>query len=90
MFRLSLLGRGLKGVVQCSVLTGESKPAGNSKTEPPKAQKVEEAMKETSNQETKKAWNISNLILYGVEIVILVVAMMLHPVYETKPVRALP
>lgn len=47
-------------------------------------------MKETSNQETKKAWNISNLILYGVEIVILVVAMMLHPVYETKPVRALP
>lgn len=89
MFRLSLLGRGLKGVVQVSVLTGESN-AGNSKTEPPTAQKTEEAMKETSNQETKKTWNIKNLILHGIEIVVLVVAMVFHPVYETQPVRALP
>lgn len=47
-------------------------------------------MKETSNQETKKTWSIKNLILHGIEIVMLVVAMFFHPVYENQPVRALP
>ena len=89
MFRLSLRRRGLRGVVQCNVLTGESN-AENSETELLEAQKTEETMEQISNQETTKAWNIKNLILHGIEIGVLAVALLLHPVYETKPVRALP
>lgn len=89
MFLLSLRGRGLEGVVQCNVLTVKSN-AGNSKTELYKAQKKEKTMEQTSNQETTKAWNIKNLILHGIEIAVLALALLLHPVYENKPVRALP
>lgn len=76
-------------MVQCSVLTGKSE-AGNSKNEPPRAQKSEETMKETSNQETTKRLNVKNLILHGIEIAVLVLAFCLHPVYEKESVRALP
>lgn len=76
-------------MVQCNVLTVKSN-AGNSKTELLEAQKTEETMEQKSNQETTKVWNIKNLILHGIEIGVLAVALLLHPVYETKPVRALP
>ena len=81
--------RGLKGVVQCNVLTGDS-TAGNSKPELLEAQKPEVTMKETLSQETTKTWNIKNLILHGIELAVFVAALVLHPIYETKPVRALP
>lgn len=74
-------------MVQLNVLTGDSN-AGNSNPEPLEAQKPEVTMKETSNQETTKIWNIKNLILHGIELAVLVAALVLHPIYETKPVRA--
>lgn len=47
-------------------------------------------MKEETNQGAKKTWNIKNLILNGIHMLVIVIALCVHPIYETKPVGALP
>ena len=47
-------------------------------------------MKEASNQETKKVWNIKNLILNGIHVLVIAITLWVHPMLETKPVGALP
>ena len=42
------------------------------------------------NRRNKKVFNVKNLTLNGVHVLLLLVALLGHPVLETKPVGALP
>lgn len=55
------------------------------------AEKGEEPMKAKTNPEASKfVWNLKNLFLNGIHVLVVVIALVAHPVVETNPDRALP
>jgi len=54
-------------------------------------EKGETLMKGKNNSEAPKFhWNLQNLFLTGIHVLVLVVTLAFHPVVDTNPVRALP
>jgi hypothetical protein len=47
-------------------------------------------MKEAQHQARKKVLNVKNLILNGIHIVVVLIALVAHPVFEMRSVGTLP